>query len=166
MRPPSPTHTHQSLASAGAKRSGVVFFPMVERTVLKGRRMDDDLGDLETASTTKWVGVAIVVLLATAWGSLALAAPRAESAQECTIAADMAVVARALAEERVEQPMAEQIMRRIYNVSPSPRGQELMRTILDTAYREKQSASAFANKLYLACMVTGGNMDEVLGLKL
>ena len=57
-------------------------------------------------------------------------------------------------------------MKRIYNVSPSKRGQELMRTILDTAYREKQSASAFANKLYLACMVSGGNMDDVLGLKL
>lgn len=129
-------------------------------------RMDHDLGEMESAHTTKWLAVTIVVILVAAWSSIALAAPRAENAQECTIAADMAVVARALAEERVEQPMAEQIMRRIYNVSPSPRGQELMRTILETAYRDKQSASAFANKLYLACMVTGGNMDEVLGLRL
>lgn len=128
--------------------------------------MDDDLGELEYVNTAKWLGVAIAVLLVIAWSSVAFAAPRAENAQECTIAADMAVVARALAEERVEQPAAEQIMRRIYNVSPSVRGQELMRTILDTAYREQQSASAFANKLYLACMVTGGNMDQVLGLKL
>jgi len=128
--------------------------------------MDDDLGELEYANTAKRLGVAIAVLLVIAWSTAAFAAPRAENAQECTIAADMAVVARALAEERVEQPAAEQIMQRIYNVSPSARGQELMRTILDTAYRERQSASAFANKLYLACMVTGGNMDEVLGLKL
>jgi hypothetical protein len=135
--------------------------------VLKGRLMDDDLGSFESETTAKWLAIAIVVLLAAAWTSVALAAPRAENAQECTIAADMAVVARALAEERVEQPTAALIMKRIYNVSPSPRGQELMSTILDTAYREKQSsASAFANKLYLACIVTGGNMDEVLGLKL
>ena len=128
--------------------------------------MDDDLGSLESANAGKWLGIAILVLLTAAWSAVALAAPRAENAQECTIAADMAVVARALAEERVEQPTAEQIMRRIYNVSPSPRGQELMRNILDTAYREQQSASSFANKLYLTCMGTGGNMDEVLGVKL
>lgn len=128
--------------------------------------MEENLGEVENPNTTKWLGVAIVVMLVAAWSTVALAAPRAENAQECTIAADMAVVARALAEESVAQPAAEQIMRRIYNVSPSPRGQELMRTILDTAYREKQSASAFANKLYLACMVSGGNMDEVLGLRL
>lgn len=127
--------------------------------------MDDDLGSLESKNAGRWLG-AIALMLAVAWSAIALAAPRAENAQECTIAADMAVVARALAEERVAQPAAEQIMRRIYNVSPSPRGQELMRNILDTAYREQQSASAFANKLYLACMVTGGNMDEVLGVKL
>jgi len=128
--------------------------------------MDDDLDNLEAGNPTKWLAVAMLALLTAAWTALALAAPRAENAQECTIAADMAVVARALAEERVEQSAAEQIMRRIYNVSPSPRGQELMRTILDTAYHEQQSASAFANKLYLACMVSGGNMDEVLGVKL
>lgn len=128
--------------------------------------MDEDLGNLESADASKWLGIAILVLLAAAWSAVALAAPRAENAQECTIAADMAVVARALAEERVEQPAAEQIMRRIYNVTPSPRGQELMRTILDSAYRDQQSASAFASKLYLTCMGTGGNMDEVLGVKL
>jgi len=128
--------------------------------------MDEDLGSRQAAIPTMWLAIPILLLLAVAWGPVALAAPRAENAQECTIAADMAVVARALAEERVEQPAAELIMKRIYNVSPSQRGQELMRTILDTAYREKQSASAFANKLYLACMVSGGNMDDVLGLKL
>ncbi len=128
--------------------------------------MNHDFGARKPAAPGSPLGRVFLTLLFAVWSSAGLAAPRAENAQECTIAADMAVVARALAEERVEQPTAEQIMRRIYNVSPSPRGQELMRTILDTAYRDKQSASAFANKLYLTCMVTGGNMDEVLGLKL
>lgn len=130
--------------------------------------MDDDLGDLEQdfASAARWLGIAIVTLLILAWGSVAFAAPRAENAQECTIAADMAVVARALAEEKVAQPSAESIMRRIYKVTPSPRGEELLRTILDTAYCERTPAGAFASKLYTTCMVTGGNMDEVLGVNL
>ena len=44
------------------------------------------------------------VLLGGIWASGALAAPKAESATECGIAADMAVVARPLAEEQVQRP--------------------------------------------------------------
>jgi hypothetical protein len=128
--------------------------------------MDDDLGDLEQDFTlaAKWLGIAIALLLL-AWGSAAFAAPRAENEQECTVAADMAVVARALAEEKLEVPKAELIMRRIYNVSPQ-RGEELLQTILEAAYREREPAGAFASKLFTACMVSGGNMDGVLGVKL
>ena len=131
--------------------------------------MEDDLGDLEQdfASAAKWLGVAIVLLLALAWGSVAIGAPRAENERECTVAADMAVVARALAEERLEQPKAELIMRRIYDVSPSARGQQMLKTILSAAYRQGElPAGKFASKLFLACMSTGGNMDEVLGVTL
>lgn len=131
--------------------------------------MEDDLGDLEQdfASAAKWLGVAILLLLALAWGSAAMAAPKAESERECTIAADMAVVARALAEERLERPKAELIMRRIYDVSPSARGQELLKTILQAAYQQRDvTAGKFATKLFAVCMATGGNMDEVLGVTL
>jgi hypothetical protein len=130
--------------------------------------MDDDLGDLEQdfAAAAKWLGIAIALLLLLAWGSAVFAAPRAENEQECTIAADMAVVARALAEERLEPPRAELIMRRIYDVAPSARGQELLQTIIEAAYREREAAGEFASKLFVACMATGGNMDEILGVKL
>ena len=129
--------------------------------------MDDDLGDLEHDFThaAKWLGIAIAFLLLLAWGSAAFAAPRAENEQECTVAADMAVVARALAEEKLAAAKAKLIMRRIYEVSPQ-RGEELLQTILEAAYRERESASAFASKLFTACMVSGGNMDGVLGVKL
>lgn len=112
----------------------------------------------------------LAVLLAGAAGA-ALAAPQAESAMECGIAADMAVVARSLAQEEIERPQAGAIMARIYDVSESARGKELMKDIIDAAYREKggsngPSSQKFAEELFTACMRTGGNMDNVLGKRL
>jgi hypothetical protein len=119
-------------------------------------------------------------LLAVLLGGLAaggaLAAPKAESALECGIAADMAIVAHSLAAERLEQAKAGAIMARIYDVSQSDRGKELMNDILNAAYRSSDSASAggtvaspsgqkFAESLFAVCMKTGGSMDEVLGQK-
>ena len=99
--------------------------------------------------------------------SAALAAPKAESAMECGIAADMAVVARSLAEEQVQPPQASAIMARIYDVSQSARGKELMKDILEAAYRHQGGTSQkFAEELFAACMKTGGNMDTVLGRRL
>ena len=94
----------------------------------------------------------------------AWAAPKAASAMECGIAADMAIVARSLAQEEIRQPQAGAIMARIYDVSESDRGKELMKDILDAAYRsEDNSSQQFAEDLFAACMKTGGNMDTILG---
>ena len=98
----------------------------------------------------------------------ALAAPKAESAAECGIAADMAIVARSLAEEQVQPPQAGAIMARIYDVADSARGKELMKDILEAAYRSTEGASSqkFAEDLFATCMKTGGIMDTVLGRRL
>ena len=61
----------------------------------------------------------LAVLLGSLAAAPAFAAPKAESAMECGIAADMAVVARSLAEEQVQPPQASAIMARIYDVSES-----------------------------------------------
>ena len=107
-----------------------------------------------------------VLLAAIACGS-ANAAPKAESAVECGIAADMAVVARSLAEEQVQRPKASAIMARIYDVSESDRGRELMKDILEAAYGKQATPSqAFAEELFTACIKDGGNMDTVLGRRL
>ena len=113
--------------------------------------------------------------------SVAQAAPRAESAMECGIAADMAVVAHSLAKEEVQRQKADAIMGRIYDVAESERGKELMRDIMDAAYSANGAGNAsggatlpgspaaapsgqkFAEELFTACMKTGGNMDTVLG---
>ena len=108
----------------------------------------------------------LAVLLAAAAFS-AYAAPKAESAVECGIAADMAVVARSLAEEQVQRPKASAIMARIYDVSESDRGRELMKDILEAAYGKQSTPSqAFAEELFTACIKDGGNMDTVLGRRL
>ena len=108
----------------------------------------------------------LAVLLAGLAGG-ALAAPKAESAMECGIAADMAIVARSLAQEEVKPPQAGAIMARIYDVSASARGKELMKDILDAAYRsDGDSSQKFAGELFAACMKEGGNMDTVLGKRL
>jgi hypothetical protein len=110
----------------------------------------------------------LVATLAAAAGA-ASAAPRAESALECGIAADMAVVAHSLAREEVQRSKADAIMVRIYDVAASARGMELMNDILQAAYARTETspnAQKFAEELFATCMKTGGNMDTVLGRKL
>jgi hypothetical protein len=109
-------------------------------------------------------------------------APRAESALECGIAADMAVVAHSLAHEAIDRGQADAIMVRIYDVSRSDRGKTLMRDIMDAAYRARaggplapsassggtggeNSGQKFAEALFATCMESGGNMDPILGAK-
>jgi hypothetical protein len=111
---------------------------------------------------------ALVALVCT---SSAFAAPRAESAVECGIAADMAIVAHSLAREQIQRAKADAIMARIYDVGESERGRALMKDILDAAYVPTAAAGGttgqtFAEDLYSACIKSGGNMDAVLGRKL
>jgi len=92
---------------------------------------------------------------------------------ECGVAADMAVVAHSLAREQIQRPKADAIMVRIYDVSESDRGKQLLRDIADAAYgaQEEQGASAggtassqeLAEELYTTCMKSGGDMDTILG---
>lgn len=106
----------------------------------------------------------MAAILAGGMFTAAQAAPRAESAVECGIAADMAVVAHSLAKEQVQRPKAKAIMFRIYDVSESARGKELMGNIIDAAYTSNgASAQKFGEDLFAACMKSGGSMDTILG---
>ena len=116
-------------------------------------------------------GTAVFFVAALTAATGALAAPRAESALECGIAADMAVVAHSLAHEQIQRQKADTIMARIYDVAQSERGQALMKEILDAAYVPtgpvaKATSQEFAQNLYSTCMKSGGDMHQVLGRKL
>ena len=114
-----------------------------------------------------------LALLAALCATGVAAAPRAESALECGIAADMAIVAHSLATEEVQRAKADTIMARIYDVGESERGKALMKEITDAAYVSTATAAAggsttgqkFAEDLFASCMKSGGNMDGVLGKK-
>ena len=117
------------------------------------------------------IGRLLAALAAACCAATAHAAPRAESAVECGIAADMAVVAHSLAREEVQRPKAGLIMARIYDVAESERGKEIMKEILDAAYSTSTAAAGgsgqkFAEDLFTACMNTGGNLDTILGKRL
>jgi lipopolysaccharide export LptBFGC system permease protein LptF len=113
-----------------------------------------------------------LVFAAAFFASSSFAAPRAQSAEECGIAADMALVAQSLAREEIQPAKARAIMGRIYDVAESERGRALMKDILDAAYTRSaasgrsadgRGAQKFAEELFSACMKSGGNMDTVLG---
>lgn len=114
-----------------------------------------------------FVRVVVLVLLALALAMIfapqALPAPKAENAMECAMAGDMAVTARAMAEEKIEREVALRVMDRIYDAG-SERGVALMRAIVNTAYALKDtSAENFAGELTRHCVRSGGDMDGVLG---
>jgi lipopolysaccharide export LptBFGC system permease protein LptF len=129
--------------------------------------MQQEAEDLEKSFETSALWLAAAVVAGLLFASVALAAPRAESALECSVAADMAIVARSLAEEEVQQPKAGAIMSRIYDVGKSERGQQLMQEILAAAYDDNKTQAApgykFAEDLFAACIKTGGDMDQILG---
>jgi len=113
-----------------------------------------------------------LVFAAAFFASSSFAAPRAQSAEECGIAADMALVAQSLAREEIQPAKARAIMARIYDVAESERGKALMKDILEAAYTRSAAtggtadgrvAQKFAEELFTACMKSGGNMDTVLG---
>lgn len=97
------------------------------------------------------------------WIKHANAAPRAGSAEECAGIADMAITARAMAEEKVAQEVAGRVLARMY---PKELLAKWSESIVRTAYNEARGAAAFASDLLLACRRSGGVVDGVLGVSL
>lgn len=96
------------------------------------------------------------------WPAAVLAAPRAASPEECENFGDMALVARALAEEKVSFQTATSAMRRIYTISEG-RGELIFQAIITAAYAADATAQDFAVLLQKTCHANRGNMDGVLG---
>ena len=91
----------------------------------------------------------------------ALAAPRANGPQECLVFADMALVARAAAEEGVGRAALDRMALKIYQMNDG-RVREIAGLVVTQAYRERRSPLDYAVALAEACM-KGGNLDPVLG---
>ena len=94
---------------------------------------------------------------------VALAAPRAASAEECAHAADVAVTARALAEEGLPAERTAKVLERMYPKAVFAKWGEV---IVKSAYADKRGAAQYASDLLKHCYTSQGNLDGFLGVAL
>ena len=98
---------------------------------------------------------------------VALPAPRAQTEGECRFLWDAALVARALALERVDGERAQRIIDRVYSTGADARMRVLITAVVAAAQISRSpDAAGFARELAEACLLKGGNMDAILGTSL
>jgi hypothetical protein len=106
------------------------------------------------------VGVVIAVgLLLGAQG--AWSAPR-DSGPDCSAFSEVALLARALAEERIDKPRAQAILKRVYNLPDEP-ARKLARQVLESAYRDSSTPADFAVNFETVCIVKRGETSSLPG---
>lgn len=104
----------------------------------------------------------IVLIFVTAMSvRSAWAAPRALP-QECKPITEVALVARAAAEEEIPAEQAARILSKVF-MNEGARNAWLTRLILDAAYRTSLSAMDFARLLGFTCVRKDGDLDSILG---
>jgi hypothetical protein len=104
---------------------------------------------------------ALALAISAAVLGLSIAAPVLAENQECASLSDAGLLARALAEEKVEKRRAHAILRRIYEI-PDDRSRRLARLVVESAYRDSSPASEFALKLEAVCKVSQGDVASML----
>lgn len=109
------------------------------------------------------VALAAVML---AFAASAGALPRAKSAEECMLYADLALVASTLAKHGIARERVESMLPDMYLLATSD-AVEISRRILDTAYEPlRVEPKTFSHALANACMSRQGALDGILGVKL
>ena len=118
------------------------------------------------------VVLALILLLTLAWTKKAYAAPRVHSAEECSLVADMVLVAASLRKNAVEEAKGIAVMADTYaSVLTSPdakRWQEIAEGARRLAKRPEArdvSPSDLANMTVQACHQSRGNLDNVFGIE-
>ena len=96
-----------------------------------------------------------------ALGANANAAEPAQTGQDCANLAEVALLARALAEEKIEKPRAQSILARIYDI-PDEQARSLARLVLESAYRDSSPADEFASKFEVVCRASRGDVESLL----
>jgi hypothetical protein len=81
--------------------------------------------------------------------------------QDCASLGEVALLARALAEEKVDKPRAHSILRRMYEI-PDAEARQLARLVVESAYRDSSPAGEFALKFEAVCTVNGGDITSLL----
>ena len=110
---------------------------------------------------TALVSIALAALLVTAIA--AQAQPARITQQGCMVATDMALVARALAQQGVARSTAERVMAAIYLSEAEPTVAELRRRVTDRAYARQGTPQELAQDIFARCMGSGGDIDATFG---
>ena len=101
----------------------------------------------------------IVALIVTTCARDAWPAPRVRSDAQCRLFGDMALVARALAEEEAADKLAHGVLYRVYDLGVRPERVEMAGLLMAQARRSKLSAGDYAGAFVAICLVSGGNVD-------
>ena len=123
---------------------------------MKLRRMLEWLGD-----STNFVPIAllIVALIVTTCARDAWPAPRVRSDAQCRLFGDMALVARALAEEEAADKLAHGVLYRVYDLGERPERVEMAGLLMAQARKSKLSAGDYAGAFVAICLIGGGKVD-------
>lgn len=122
----------------------------------------DDLCS-ETAALGRRLVMWLLAIALAGFCATAFAAPRAESGEECSHPADLAVTARALAEEGISREQAAKVVARMY---PKALIAKWAEAVLKAAYADSRPAAKFASDLIQHCYKSQGDLDGFLGVAL
>ena len=101
----------------------------------------------------------IVALIVTTCARDAWPAPRVQSNAHCRLFGDIALVARALAEEEAADKLAHGVLYRVYDLGERPERVEMAGLLMAQARKTKLSAGDYAGAFTAICLVGGGNVD-------
>jgi hypothetical protein len=90
---------------------------------------------------------------------------RAQNPNECRLFADIAIVARAMVEKRVDEAQQRPVLDAIY-LPESKRDTTVISSILSAARRAEQPAADWASALVNHCLQKAGHLESFLGTSL
>ena len=101
----------------------------------------------------------VVLLAILLFSQAVLAAPQVRSSAQCDLFADMALVARALAEEEAPDKLAHGVLYRVYNLEDRTERIEMAGLLMAHARKSKFAAGEYAAMFSLICRHNSGNVD-------
>jgi hypothetical protein len=109
------------------------------------------------------IAVLVLLLVAVLLARTAVSAPRVSSVEECEVAINAMLYARAMAVNGVELEKARAVIAATF-VAHTENGAKVFKAIVDAAYRSDLSPIDLAGRLGTMCVHRRGNMDELLGV--
>ena len=101
----------------------------------------------------------IILLAILLFGQAVLAAPQMRSSAQCDLFTDMALVARALAEEQATDKLAYGVLYRVYSLEDRVERVEMAGLLMAQARKSELAAGEYAAMFSLICKHNRGNVD-------